>query len=130
MYPVEYALPGWYIIPTFSSYDINSVTRQIRSHKHFNKGQFHIMQVRNGSVIVTDDFGISRRMKVDDLYEMTMFNTNQHDTLQERYGIYTGGMKKINRRYDSNINIITGEYSPIEEKQNGSVILDFSKITE
>ena len=128
MYPVEYARNGWYVIPTFSSYDINSATKEVRSHKHFNKDAFHIMKVTNGCVILTDDYGKSRRMKVDDLYEMTMFNTESFaDALYERTGVYKGGMKKINRRYDSNIDILSGNYTPIE-KQDKSITLDFTKI--
>ena len=42
----------WYIIPGYTSYDINKITGDIRSHKHYKEDLYHIMKVYKGNVII------------------------------------------------------------------------------
>lgn len=86
----------WYKIPGFPSYDINYFTHQIRSCKHFNTG-FHIMKEKNGKVRLVDDCGVSKTLRVIDLYTLTFASGHPLEPRGE-FEMYTGGMKKINRR--------------------------------
>lgn len=89
----------WFIIPGFRSYEINIDTKQIRSNKHFNLDLHHIMNVKYGKVTITDDYGLSRNMKVDDLYILT-FNMGNKLEFRADNWYHTGGMKRINRNFD------------------------------
>lgn len=89
-------LYNWYSIPGFVSYEINYYTGEIRSCKHFNCG-FHIMTVsKTGRVKITDDAGVSRSMKVADLYDLTFKSGNKLMPRRDNE-IYCGGMRRVNQ---------------------------------
>lgn len=88
-------MQNWYMIPGFTSYNINYYTREVRSCKHFNCG-FHIMTKKEGKVTLTDDSGKSRRVKVDYLYDLT-FNSGNELKPRGDYEMWCGGMRKENR---------------------------------
>lgn len=116
----------WFIIPGYSSYDMNIYTGKVRSHKHPNKMTHHIMKENDdGEVTLVDDYGKSKRISVLKLYNMT-FNSGLER--QPRMGdeLRLGHMRKVNRKYDSNVDILNGTYIPLEEKKDPRDQIAFS----
>lgn len=111
----------WFIIPGFRGYDININTKEIRSNKHFNKDPHHIMKVsKSNTVCVTDDYGKSRRVDVDDLYIET-FNKGKKLEYRADNWSHMGGMQRLGRTFD-----IKMDFSKYVEKQpsNYNIIHD------
>lgn len=105
----------WYVIPGYCSYEINIETQEVRSNKHFRADSHHIMKVYDdGTVRITDDFGVRRSITPEELYDITF---NQGYELKPRAGedVYCGGMAKVNRNMIGNLNILDGTYYAIEE---------------
>lgn len=117
----------WYTIPGFRSYEISSHTRLIRSLKHYKKDCFHIMKVsKAGTVQVTDDYGVSRRMRVDDLYDITFNQGNELKPRGDR-DVWKGGMIKANRSMIADVDILGGTQNPTKNvKQQTPVNLSFA----
>lgn len=153
----------WYKIPGYTSYDINRITKDIRSHKHYKEDLYHIMKVYEGNVIIaTDDAGVSRRAKVEELYDRT-FNRGYPLYKRETGEVYKSGMLKEMRYMMGDVNYTNNSYTPeidkyqetgeirrvnlypgkekttpidlpyknivSEQYNDGSITLDFSKIT-
>lgn len=115
----------WYVVPGFSWYDININTKEIRSHKHYKSDAFHIMKNNNGRVRIVDDYGQSRSMKVKYLYDLTFNSSKELQPASENVS-RAGGMFKVNRNMDSNVDILNGGYIPIEQpKLPEAVLPDF-----
>lgn len=108
----------WYEVYGYRFYDINIYTKEIRSHKHFGADPFHIMQERNGCVTITDDYGKSHRVKVEDLYIQTF---NMGHELHKSYGLSMGGMQRVNRNF--NISMDYSKYMNIQEKETEPTVL-------
>lgn len=115
----------WFLIPGFSSYEINIRTREVRSNKHFNKMRFHIMQVNGGKVRIVDDFGKPTSISVDELYSITF---NQGNKLRSRgdNDYHMGGMRKINRNMQVNCDLLNHTYTPVPPEEPKTFSLDFS----
>lgn len=116
---------NWFVIPGFSWYDINRDTLEVRSHKHYKSDAFHIMKVKNGKVRIVDDYGQSRTMKVQYLYDLT-FNSGNKTQIAPDNISRAGGMFKVNRNMESNINILSGEYNPSSpDNKDEGILPDF-----
>lgn len=118
---------NWFIIPGFSWYDINKETGQIRSHKHYKSDAFHIMSInkKDGRVTLVDDYGVTKKKKPTDLYNLTFNSDNPLMPAPENVR-RAGGMFKVNRNMDSNINILNGTYTPIQDNtQDEGILPDF-----
>lgn len=131
---------NWYIIPGFSSYDMNINTKDIRSHKHYKRDLHHIMKVSDqNTVTVTDDAGTSKRMNVDELYDLT-FNKGYELRPRSDNASFRNGMVKSMRYMEGNVTGFPNSsiphpilgHAPIlcENKNDGYIILDFTKIVE
>lgn len=108
----------WYIIPGYSSYDMNIYTGKVRSHKHPNKMTHHIMKENDdGEVTLVDDYGKSKRISALKLYNMT-FNSGLKKQPRMGNELRLGHMRKVNRNYDGNVDILNGTYIPLEEKKD------------
>lgn len=108
----------WYVIPGFTAYDINKRTNQIRSHKHPYKNSHHIMKEKNGCVTLTDDYGKSKRISVDNLYYRT-FQSGAELIPRADSDIWLGGMRSVNRNMNAGVDILNGVCTPTEiPKQN------------
>lgn len=105
----------WYEIYGYRFYDINIYTKEIRSHKHFKADPFHTMKVTNGSVTLTDDYGKSKRVKVDDLYIQTFNMGNKLHPVGEQE-VSMGGMSVINRNFNINMDFSKYIEKPVESK--------------
>lgn len=94
----------WFIIPGFSFYDINVNTKEVRSNKHWKSDSHHIMkEYDDGCVVIVDDYGESRRMDVDELYDLT-FNSDHKLRFRANSWQSTGGMLKFNRNREVAMN--------------------------
>ena len=94
----------WYEVYGCRFYDINIYTKEIRSHKHFNADPFHKLKPdKYGKVTITDDYGKSKRSKVDDLYIQT-FNMGNVLHPSPSGVVNAGGMKAINKKFDIGMN--------------------------
>lgn len=116
----------WYIIPGYSSYDMNIYTGKVRSHKHPNKMIHHIMKENDdGEVTLVDDYGKSKRIDVLKLYNMT-FNSGLKRQPRTCDEIRLGHMRKVNRNYKSNVDILNGVYTLLEEQKDPKTQIAFS----
>lgn len=112
---MEKSIYNWYVIPGFSAYEINIHDKHVRSNKHFNKMSHHIMKVKSNTVRIVDDFGVSRRVDLDYLYDIT-FNSGNKLRPRGDNEVYKSGMLKGAR------NSIAEVLEPEEQKY---VTLDF-----
>lgn len=119
----------WFIIPGFRCYEININTKEVRSHKHYKNDPFHIMQVRDGKVTIVDDYGKSRSMNVESLYDMT-FNSGYELNSRRNGEYWVNGMVKGLRACKSNVNVLTGEIYFEEKEEPAPIILDFTSVVE
>lgn len=116
---------NWYMIPGFSWYDINKENGQIRSHKHYKSDAFHIMTVsKDGRVTLVDDYGKTVKRKPKDLYDLT-FNSDNEPKLVPMDVARAGGMNKVNRNMESNVDILNGTYTPLSTNEDGGIIPNF-----
>lgn len=113
---------NWYKIPGFGSYDINYYDKTVRSCKHFNIG-FHIMKETNGKVTIVDDYGNSKRMSVEDLYNLT-FNSGVKLEPRGEYDMYCGGMQRVNRK-KHNSKVADGNHMTLSFGPNGINVKPF-----
>lgn len=105
----------WFSIPGFRSYEINKYTKDIRSLKHYKKDCYHIMKIKDdGSTVIVSDYGKPTRVFPDDMYRLTFCEGHELKPRGDNER-WCGAMCKVNRKMDSNLNILTGEYKPIEE---------------
>lgn len=119
----------WYEIYGYRFYDINIYTKEIRSHKHFNADPYHYMKQKNGYVTITDDYGKSRRVKVNDLYIQT-FNMGHQIHPTDSSAICAGGMCSINRNFNISMDFSKYNNSPKQTEPEGVLIKPFEFINE
>ncbi len=86
----------WFTIPGFRFYEINIDTKEIRSNKHYNADRYHIMKETGGKVTLTDDYGKSRRVIVQELFADTFYRGNPLEFRANSW-YSTGAMRRVNR---------------------------------
>lgn len=115
----------WYMIPGFRCYEINIDTLDVRSLKHYKSDPFHIMKVdeHSGNVRIVDDYGKPTRISPEELYDIT-FNRGYELKPRGSEEIWKGGMSKVARNMNGNINILTGNISPIAQPREEAYVID------
>lgn len=117
----------WYSIPGFLAYEININTMQVRSNKHPNKMTHHIMKVDSGKVTIVDDYGDPKRMKVIDLFNLTFTpGEDAKPVPRATNSVWMGSMSKVNRNYDSNIDLLGGTFKETSQEKDKNQEVAFS----
>lgn len=119
----------WYEIYGYRFYDINIYTKAVRSHKHFKADPFHYMKQTAGYVTITDDYGKSKRVKVDDLYIQT-FNMGHPIHPTGENALCAGGMLKVNRNFNISMDFSMYGTNPQQTKPEKVLIKPFEFINE